>query len=148
MTQTNLQFADQICQRMIANGMVKSQAEFSETWLDQSPSYLSSSKARQRNVPDAAIQYLFDRLDMRVQNYKAQANHMMGVKLWRDAYEKAILLHVQVQNFLTWKAADRDADLFAEELLAQRISQSAKGQPRTSVLANLIIQFAAQRKTP
>lgn len=147
MTQTNLQFADQICQRMIANGMVKSQAEFSETWLDQSPSYLSSSKARQRNVPDAAIQYLFDRLDMRVQNYKAQANHMMGVKLWRDAYEKAILLHVQVQNFLTWKAADRDADLFAEELLAQRISQSAKGQPRTSVLANLI-QFAAQRKTP
>lgn len=152
MTQTNLQFADHICQRMIANGMVKSQAEFSKLWLDQSSSYLSSSKARQRNIPDAAIQCLFERLDLRMQNYRAQANHMMGIKPWRDAYEKTIPLHVEVQNYLTWKAGDRDTlQLSSKRLdaLRHRIALAARKQPTTAPSAlSKLIQLATHRKSP
>lgn len=149
MTQTNLQFADHICQRMLANGMVRSQAEFSQAWLDQSASYLSSSKARQRSVPDTAIQFLFDRLELRSQNYQSQADNMMGIKLWRDAYEKTMQVHMEVQNYLAWKAADRDALLFTEgrfNQLAQRIAETAHDEPhKPSALAKLI-QLATHRK--
>lgn len=148
MTQTNLQFANHICQRMLSNGMVKSQAEFSQEWLDQSASYLSSSKARQRNVPDTAIQFLFDRLELRMQNHQSQADHMMGIKLWRDAYEQTMQLHVEVQNYLTWKAADRDALVFTEDRfnqLAQRLRAVHEEPHRPSALAKLI-QLATHRK--
>lgn len=154
MTQTNLQFADHICQRMIANGMVRSQAEFSETWLDQCPSYLSSSKARQRNVPDTAIQFLFERLELQTQNYKAQANHMMGTKLWCQAYENTLLIHIEVQNYLTWKTSEHEAAEFPPErldALRQRVGQLAKAPPPAAALGPSplakIIRFASPRRS-
>jgi hypothetical protein len=149
MTQTNLQFSDQICQRMIANGMVNSQADFSKIWLGKSASYLSSSKARQRHVPDVLIQRLFDRLEWRVQNYQTQANLLMGIKSWRDAYEKALLLHVEVQNYLAWKAVDRDAIQFTPERLShleQRLKHAAPNQPPAPSAFAKLISFAKHRK--
>lgn len=142
MTQTNLQFADHICKRMLANGMVKSQAEFSKTWLDQSPSYLSSSKTRHRNIPDTTIKHLFNCLDVRLQICRS---NMAGGNVsahWRQAYEKAFPIHAEVQSFLTWQASGQAiARLSPNQItnIVQRISQgAAQLHAKTSPLSNLI----------
>lgn len=157
MTQSNLKFVDHICQRMIANGMVKSQAEFSSHWLEQSPSYLSSSKARNRQISDQAVQRLFERLASRMQNFQDPAKQMMGIRPWRQAYENTMLIHTEVQNYLTWRASDREAVAAFPpdrlDALRQRLAQSsstASSAPlvpvRSSALGKLI-QFAKMGKS-
>ena len=149
MTQTNLQFADHICKRMLAKGMIQSQAEFSRKWLNQSASYLSSSKTRHRNMPDTLIRGLFERLDLHLQtcrNHMADANSAR----WREAYESAFPIHAEVQGFLTWRASGQAvAQLSPAQItsLVQRIGRSAAQlhARRPSALAK-IIEFATLRK--
>ena len=142
MTQTNLQFADHICKRMLANGMVKSQAEFSTTWLDQSPSYLSSSKVRHRNVPDTPIKHLFDCLDLRLRNCRSNMANGNGATDWREAFKRAFPIHAEVQSFLTWQASDHEVTRLSTNQITdivQRIGQAAAQlHAKRSPLMNLI----------
>lgn len=148
MPQTNLKFADHICQRMIANGMVPSQTEFSQVWLGRTASYLSSSKVRRRNISDTPIKHLFDCLDVHVQN--CRTNMASGNAHWRQAYERAFPIHAEVHSFLTWQASGQaTARLFPGQIttIVQRISQRAAqlDAKRPSALAQ-IIEFAKMKK--
>jgi hypothetical protein len=149
MTRTNLQFADHICKRMLISGMIRSQAEFSERWLNQSASYLSSSKTRHRNMPDTLIRGLFERLDLHVQTCRNQMTNANDAH-WREAYKRAFPIHAEVQGFLTWRASGQAvARLSPAQItsLVQRIGQSAAQlhAKRQSALAK-IIEFATLRK--
>lgn len=149
MTRTNLQFADHICKRMLTSGMIQSQAEFSKIWLNQSSSYLSSSKTRHRNMPDTLITGLFDRLDLHVQTCRSHIANANSAH-WREAYESAFPIHAEVQGFLTWRASGQAvAQLTPNQItsVVQRIGQSAAQlhAKRPSALAK-IIEFAKMRR--
>lgn len=150
MTQFNLKFADHICQRMIANGMVKSQTEFSHNWLGRTASYLSSSKTRQRNIPDATIKHLFDCLDVHLHNCRSHMAGGHGTTHWHKDYEKAFPIHTEVQSFLTWQASGHAATQLSPNQITnivQRIGQAAAQLHRKrSPLANLI-KFPTHRKS-
>jgi len=151
MTQNNLQFVDQICQRMLAYNLVRTQAEFSQIWLEQAGSYLSSSKTRSRKVSDQVVQRLFEKLTTRLETYNSQANHMMGVQIWRRAYQNTMILQLDVQHYLTWKASAGHAAPYANarsNAIHQQISQQLSGPSAAPAHASLakIIEFALPKK--
>ncbi|WP_375449950.1 DUF6626 family protein [uncultured Devosia sp.] len=105
MTRSNLHQIDHTCQLMIAAGLVKSQAEFSTDWLGQSASYLSSSKAKKRNVPDALIVLLCDRLEMRVQQLRWSAVMPVDGMDRQSALDRTQAALIEVKSFRAWQIA-------------------------------------------
>lgn len=59
---TGIELLEGVYEQLRAAGVVRSKAEFSETLLGKSQSYLTSMRAKQRTVPDAVIMELGDNL--------------------------------------------------------------------------------------
>lgn len=59
---SDIEFLETVCDRMQQVGLVQSKADFSARMLGKGPSYLTSMRAWDRNVPDEVMMHLVGRL--------------------------------------------------------------------------------------
>ncbi|WP_440981027.1 DUF6626 family protein [Shinella sumterensis] len=59
---SDIEFLEEVCERMQQVGLVQSKADFSARMLGKGPSYLTSMSARDRKVPNEVIKHLVTRL--------------------------------------------------------------------------------------
>ena len=60
---TDMEILEALCERMQQVGLVASKSDFSTRMLGKEPSYLTSMKARDRQVPKDVIAHLIQRLE-------------------------------------------------------------------------------------
>ncbi|MCJ8052777.1 DUF4158 domain-containing protein [Shinella curvata] len=58
----DIEFLENVCERMQQVGLVQSKADFSARMLGKGPSYLTSMSARDRKVPDEVMTFLAGQL--------------------------------------------------------------------------------------
>lgn len=59
---SDIEFLEELCERMQQVGLVQSKADFSTRMLGKGPSYLTSMSARDRKVPDEVVAFLVNQV--------------------------------------------------------------------------------------
>lgn len=68
----HIDLLETVCERMQQVGLIHSKADFSERMLGKGPSYLTSMRSRNRNVPEEVFSFFIDQLETEAQDGEYQ----------------------------------------------------------------------------
>ncbi len=69
MTTNTIELLDQAYAALHAQGLTASKADFSMSWLGRAPSYLTSMRARNREVSPKVLDYFYKRLERHAERF-------------------------------------------------------------------------------
>jgi hypothetical protein len=125
---TDMEILEAVCERMQQVGLVASKSDFSTRMLGKGPSYLTSMKARGRQVPKDVIAHLIQRLEDDVADRVTEIVILQSNLSCREGQQKHrrdLLKHLQgymkrQASHSHEKMPDRDAsDAFKNSWLQQ-----------------------------
>jgi hypothetical protein len=92
----NIELLEAVCDRMRQVGLTESKADFSRRMLGKAASYLTSTKARNRQIPEEVIDFLKQRLETDI---SAERIDLMSLQ---DALDSRALRQKHRVDLLHW----------------------------------------------
>lgn len=94
----DIDMLEAVCERMQQVGLIHSKADFSERMLGKGPSYLTSMRARNRNVPEEVFSFFIDQLETEVEDGEyelAAATDELKRKNLEQKHRADLLVHAR-----------------------------------------------------
>ena len=117
----NLEFISRVYDRMKEMGFVFGQAQFSEKWLGKGPSYLSSSKAKGRAVPDRVI----DHFEEQIKERANRARRMLDLYTDLSQHQQELLAIIDIHR-LERKLPDHGDEEHVANCNRQQLEESRR----------------------
>jgi len=114
---SDIEFLEEVCERMQQVGLVQSKADFSARMLGKGPSYLTSMSARDRKVPDEVMTHFVERLQTGIIDDETALACLADVVAYREHGRKHRI------DMLEWIARHRAMEV-APELPRQQTAHA------------------------
>jgi len=132
----NLEFISRVYDRMKEMGFVFGQAQFSEKWLGRGPSYLSSSKAKGRAVPDRVI----DHFEEQIKERANRARRMLDLYTDLSRHQQELLAMIDIHR-LERKLPDHGDDEHVANCNSQQLEESRRPAEQIRGLLDKLATF-------
>ncbi|ATN35227.1 hypothetical protein ACO34A_15595 [Rhizobium sp. ACO-34A] len=118
----HIDLLETVCERMQQVGLIHSKADFSERMLGKGPSYLTSMRSRNRNVPEEVFSFFISQLETEVEDGEHKlvaATDELQRKTLQQKHRADLLVHAR----------------HSKQHMHNPVAEQEKGKPHRSIVS-------------